>query len=259
MIHRRQSWLYDRAPSLPNDRRAGHAMAARLAFSLGAAALFAACGSGDSNDTDADAAVDGSTWDPPSADAAVDATPVGPDANTLCPSDMAYVPTADVCIDRYEASHAMGNIAMSNPGVYPWANLTWEAAQAGCENAGKRLCTEEEWEAACVGPPPGADYPYGSVYSSNACNGQDHGVGAAVPTSSMTACEGGYDGIFDMSGNVWEWTSTCADTTCRIRGGSFSPVGGDFLSLKCSGASSSPVAATAAYVGFRCCSAPASE
>jgi len=231
----------------------------RITLFLGVVALVAACGSDDEPVTDAAPGSDGTNGggdagDGPDAPPVVDAGP--PDAASPCPSDMSYVPTASVCIDRFEASHEVGNIARSNPGVQPWVNVTWDLAKTGCENAGKRLCTETEWEAACVGPAPGTAYPYGSVYGMHTCNGADHGVGAAVNTGSMTGCEGGFPRIFDMSGNVWEWTSSC-NGTCRARGGSYS-VGGDYLTLRCVGTTTYATGGSQAFLGFRCCMDPPS-
>jgi len=44
--------------------------------------------------------------------------------------------------------------ACSEPGRQPWTNVRYEDAQAACValGGGARLCTEEEWEQACVGP-----------------------------------------------------------------------------------------------------------
>lgn len=224
---------------------------------VGLTVLIAACGSGDEVIIDAGANPD-STASVDAADPydAVGAADAGlPDASSPCSNDMVYVPSQSVCIDRFEASHAVGNVAMSNPGVAPWAQVTWDEAQAGCTAAGKRLCSEAEWSAACVGPDPGTTYPYGNIYASNTCNGADHGVGAAVNTGSMTACEGGFPRIFDMSGNLFEWTSSCATTTCSVRGGSFS-VGGDFMTLRCSGSTDYGSNGATAFIGFRCCSTP---
>ena len=59
------------------------------------------------------------------------------------------------------------------------------------------------------------------------CNGADLGadVDALVPIAS-TRCEGGPAGVFDMSGNAWEWENSCngeigVDDKCRLRSGEF--------------------------------------
>jgi hypothetical protein len=43
--------------------------------------------------------------------------------------------------------------AVSLPAVMPSANLTWFQAQAACTNAGKRLPSNAEWQAAVAGTP----------------------------------------------------------------------------------------------------------
>ena len=58
------------------------------------------------------------------------------------------------CIDRFEASGpADGGAAESTEGVLPWTAVHWADASAGCQAAGKRLCTAAEWELACAGAP----------------------------------------------------------------------------------------------------------
>lgn len=258
MNHRIGSASCERLVAKVGGERPGRRGWKWLALVAGTLALVVACGSDDEPTADAATidAPDGVDAANPDADVPPDAAPDADlvDAYAPCQSDMVYVPTASVCIDRFEASHDIGNIARSNPGVQPWVNVTWENAKSGCEAAGKRLCTEAEWEAACVGPAPGSIYPYGDVFGAHTCNGADHGVGAAVNTGSMTNCEGGFPHIFDMSGNVWEWTSTCSGS-CRARGGSFS-LGGDYLTMRCSGATSFETNGDTAYLGFRCCMDP---
>ena len=178
-----------------------------------------------------------------------DAAPSCPGAT--CPTDMALVPTMCMCIDQFEASKKAGSptIAASVTGATPWAMIDWTSAESACEAAGKRLCSGREWEAACAGPAPGRAYPYGNTFSGSACNGYDHGAGAAVATGSITTCEGGFSTIFDMSGNVWEWTSDCSGTMCSLRGGSFT-LGDD---LRCASSASSGNTTNEPTMGFRCC------
>src|SRR5262249_3078034 len=70
--------------------------------------------------------------------------------------------------------------AASVPGVMPSANLTWFQAQAACTNAGKRLPSNAEWQAAVAGTPdPGPDD------GTTDCNTQKP---MAVRTGSRRAC-----------------------------------------------------------------------
>lgn len=101
----------------------------------------------------------------------------------------------------------------------PVVNVTWFDAKAYCEWAGKRLPTEAEWEkAACAGL-AGKKYPWGDEEpDSTKANFADKNVemswanrsvddGYAYPAPVGSYQPNGY-GLYDMSGNVWEW---CAD------------------------------------------------
>jgi hypothetical protein len=81
--------------------------------------------------------------------------------------------------------------AASIPGVLPSRFLTWFQAAAAARNAGKRLPTNAEWQAAALGTPNGAP-----------CN-----VGAGFPGPTGTAgCVSDME-AFDMVGNLWEWVA----------------------------------------------------
>ena len=94
--------------------------------------------------------------------------------------------------------------AVSNPGVPPSAFLTWFQAAAAARNAGKRLPTNAEWQAAALGTPdPGV-----SAAGSQNCNTANGGGGshAVVPTGSRSNCVSDV-GAFDMVGNLHEWVA----------------------------------------------------
>ena len=59
--------------------------------------------------------------------------------------------------------------AVSRAAVVPHAYLTYHAAKRACENAGKRLCKEEEWLTACRGQHR-TKYPYGNTFTREKCN-----------------------------------------------------------------------------------------
>lgn len=131
-----------------------------------------------------------------------------------CPSDYgAMVRVGDFCIDKYEASlesgslgNANGNntnaVARSVAGVAPLASITWFQSQQACLNAGKRLCTNAEWQGAVAGTPdPGADG------GASGCNVASRGT--PNNTGSFSACVSRW-GAYDMVGNVWEWVADWA-------------------------------------------------
>jgi hypothetical protein len=163
-----------------------------------------------------------------------------------CPGDMVMIPSMSLCIDRYEASEGYGGVAVSEAGAQPWVGVRWADARDTCEAAGKRLCSVEEWAAACAGPTESA-YPYGDTCVRGQCNGTGT---AAEAAGSFASCEGGYPGLFDMTGNVQEWTSTCNASECRMVGGGYQD---DECASTCAGTVLINTMFEQADLGFRCC------
>ena len=152
----------------------------------------------------------------------------------------------------------------------PVVNIDWCDARAYCAWAGKRLCgaidggpadiaqfvdpTSNQWYRACSNG-DGRGYPYGFLYNPLACNGAAALIGHPIDVGSRPSCEAPIAGIFDLSGNVWEWVDTCdsdqPEANCARRGGSFFSIADD---LRCNLLSTRPRATTSGYVGLRCCS-----
>lgn len=201
-----------------------------------------------------------------------------------------------VCIDRFESAleeRLEGAWTPASPydtvdgrtvratvdaGVVPQAYISADEAAQACDAADKRLCTTDEWLAACQGPDDWT-FPYGPAHQEGACNdryegghpvvdyfGTSEGVwdpahmndpginqqpNTVARTGAFERCRSAW-GVHDLHGNLHEWV---ADTDGTFRGGFYADA-----AINGPGCTYRTVAHGRRYhdysTGFRCCRDP---
>jgi formylglycine-generating enzyme len=100
---------------------------------------------------------------------------------------------------------------------HPVVHVSWNDAVAYCRWAGARLATEAEWEYAARGGIEAAVFPWGDEmepggeHRMNVWQGEFPGRNTNADGYYGTCPVGTYEpngyGLFNMTGNIWEWTA----------------------------------------------------
>ena len=148
---------------------------------------------------------------------------------------------------------------------HPVVQVSQRDAAAFCRHYGWRLPTEEEWEFAARGTER-RRYPWGNAppgqpsrlanFGTVACCAADAADGhlRTAPVGSFPAGVSPF-GLYDMAGNVWEWTASPyppRPDQVSLRGGGW---GNDPYCLRVSYRHGNPSDIGLDMVGFRCAAA----
>lgn len=156
-----------------------------------------------------------------------------------CPKGMVAI--KDYCIQAHEHPNVKGQP--------PLFDLDYREAERACNSVGLHVCTEPEWELACMGPAR-RNWPYGNKYEPGYCH---HGNlpnqdAKPVVSGAMPRCKTP-EGVYDMCGNLWEWTVDSEGYAVLHGGGSNISAGYG----RCDSKARSAPSYSTYETGVRCC------
>ncbi len=128
------------------------------------------------------------------------------------------------------------------PGQRPTRRVTYQGAADLCAEIGARLCTPDEFKAACGNK----KYPYGDRFSRRRCGVQSDFFEPSPirPSGAYSGCKSVH-GVYDLSGNVAEWLEG------GVVGGGDSA--GSGRSVSCNAIKKRKPTSKSSRRGFRCC------
>jgi hypothetical protein len=147
------------------------------------------------------------------------------------------------CIDLFEYPN--------DPGTGPVSDMNYKKAEGLCKAEGKRLCSEDEWQLACGGWDR-LTYPYGQQYQKHMCNTESQTIHLS---GGHPTCKSPF-GVFDLAGNLYEWTSTPWSAKLKdkvVRGGNWNS-GSE--NSGCLIRFAQPANVSSPAIGVRCCAEP---
>jgi serine/threonine protein kinase/formylglycine-generating enzyme required for sulfatase activity len=125
-------------------------------------------------------------------------------------TNVAYLTCADVkgCSlpKSLDSATHKGYVTTPDFNFYPIVNVSWEQASFFCEQNGKRLPTEAEWEKAASWSAANHTktiWPWGDQFDAERLNSAEGGRGDTVAVANF---RDDLNSTFDMAGNVAEWT-----------------------------------------------------
>lgn len=172
-----------------------------------------------------------------------------PPAETLAPGSLVFAPPSHpVHLHNFSQwwswkngvdwRHPSGPESQGYGDDHPVVHVSWDDANAFCQWAGKRLPSEAEWEWAARGGLENMSFPWGDEdvdvgdKKANIWEGifphKNSKENNGVWTTPVRAYAPNAYGLYDMAGNVWEWTADLYDAKyyekLKAKGLVFNPI-----------------------------------
>jgi sulfatase modifying factor 1 len=141
-----------------------------------------------------------------------------------------------------------GQLGLDGVPELPVTSVTFEQAAEWARKLGGRLPRSSEWEWMAAGPQRRL-YPWGDdEWKAERANLRDSGIGMALTIGQFPA-GATPEGLLDVAGNVWEWTSSLVlGNGAVVRGGSYNSLA---LYARTTFLNAAPLELSSKGIGFR--------
>jgi len=161
----------------------------------------------------------------------------------------------------FDYDHHDGGVAINSDGVwyrkegfenFPVIAVSWDWAEKFCSYYGGGLPSQDEWIMAARGN-GNFFYPWGNNTVNSSYANYSNRIDKPIAVKSNAKNVSPF-GVWDMAGNVWEWTNTQVNDKFSLKGGSY--ISNDFLLRVDQRKIESPDVLSGDF-GFRCMCSPA--
>jgi len=181
------------------------------------------------------------------------------DVNETTADEYAACVKAGKCTATNLKCSPQATYEVAGKGKHPVTCTDFEQAVNYCKVQNKRLPSDEEWEWAARGGAAGTTFPWGNDKPNGKACWSGESVLVETCEVGKTPAGDSPQGIHDLSGNVFEWTTSRNDKAGALRvgrGGSWRDASGEGLKVSRPGPGFL-VTYRCGFLGIRCVVEPA--